>query len=172
MLNNDLPLVDLLDSKFDFIKNQTLKDNISISIQYILFLMQITRNEGNQGSIVYSIYKNIIIYLASIVESILHFTLKEGINNSLILEYKVFNSIDKYENPKTIYKIDENRSIVGAEKTKVFEKLKDTTQFITINRACKRAGIVNNILFERLEKLRDERNKVHLAGLNKVDNFY
>jgi hypothetical protein len=146
MLNNDLPLVDLLDSKFDFIKNQTLKDNIAISIQYLLFLFQIAINEENQGSIKYSIYKNIIIYLASIVESILHFTLKEGINNGLIHENNVFNSIDKYENPKTLYKIDENRSIVGVEKIKEFEKLKDSTQFIAINRACKRAGIIDKSL--------------------------
>lgn len=172
MLNNELPIVELLDSKFEFIKNQILKENIAISIQYILFLLKITKNDENQGSIKYSIYKNIIIYVASIVESLLHFTLKEGIDNGLILENEVLNSTEKYENSKILYKIDDNRVIIGAEKRIAFEKLKDTTQFLTINKACKKAKIINDYLFERVEKLRDERNKVHLAGLKKVYNFY
>jgi len=41
-----------------------------------------------------------------------------------------------------------------------------------LNRACKRAKILNNILFEEVEELRERRNKIHLAGLTEVDDFY
>lgn len=41
-----------------------------------------------------------------------------------------------------------------------------------LNRACLRGEIFTQEVFEKTEKLRESRNKIHLAGLAAIDDFY
>lgn len=60
----------------------------------------------------------------------------------------------------------------GVIKHKQFERLEDNTQFIALNKVAYRSKIFNKEVFEFAEKIRMTRNRIHLAGLKEIDDFY
>lgn len=73
---------------------------------------------------------------------------------------------------KDIYKISDNKKVCGVMQENKAEDFNKKTQFQTINRIAKKAGILTNELFKKSEVLRKKRNKIHLAGLEKADDYY
>ena len=78
----------------------------------------------------------------------------------------------KYKELRKIYEIDKDQSIFGVVKYKKISKLNNNTDFVKINRACRKAKILTKDLFERSEKAREMRNKIHLTGLEEIDDLY
>ena len=170
---NQLPEVSYLEGKFWFVKNDVLKTNLAIAFQYIIFLIGLEKQITLPGGVAYSIYKNVIIYTASIVESVLHHVLNQQIKSGKIDEKDVMPKEERYRNKKTLYEIKNSEDkIIGAVLTKRAERLKRNTQFQTIIRGCKKANVLDKDLCKEVELLRERRNKVHLAGLENVDNYY
>lgn len=170
---NNVPEVSTLEKRFWFVKNKTLRTNLAIAFQYIIFLIALTEDTKLPGSVLYSIYKNIIIYTASIVEGILHYILSQQIKNRTIDEKKIMPSENKYRNVKVLYEIQETQeNVIGAICGKKIERLKNNTQFQTIIRACRKSKILDKDMYENVEELRKKRNKVHLSGLIEVDDYY
>lgn len=162
----NIPEIEFLEERFKFIENKILRTNLSISFQYIIFLVTL------QGPVSYSIFKNIVLNTASIIEGSLHYLLDTLIKQKQIDSEKIMSKENIYSNKKVLYTTDDGMEICGVHFKKKSTKLKTNTNFIEINRACKRAKILNDKLFEEVEELRDRRNKIHLAGLSNVDDFY
>lgn len=162
----NIPEIEFLEERFKFIENKILRTNLSISFQYIIFLVTL------QGPVSYSIFKNIVLNTASIIEESLHYLLDTLIKQKQIDSEKIMSKENIYSNKKVLYTTDDGMEICGVHFKKKSTKLKTNTNFIEINRACKRAKILNDKLFEEVEELRDRRNKIHLAGLSNVDDFY
>jgi len=161
-----------LEERFDFIENETLRENLAINLQYILYLIKREERETLPGPISYSIFKNIILYTASIVEGILTYTFKLGIDKSNIDESKVMKKETKFKEIKQIHK-DTKLDIVSAKRVTSYEKFHfRRTSFNDVIRAAKKAKIIDNKLADDIHKLREKRNKIHLASLEKVDNYY
>ena len=168
----NIPKIEFLEERFKFIENKTLRTNLSISFQYAIFLITLEEEVTLQGPVSYSIFKNIILNTASIIEGLLHYLLDILIKQKKIDAEKIMSKEDIYSNKKVLYKTNDETEICGIHVKKKSTKLKSNTNFIEINRACKRAGILDDKLFQEVEELRDKRNKIHLAGLTKVDDFY
>ncbi len=168
----NIPEIELLEKRFKFIENKTLRTNLSISFQYIIFLIILEEEVTLQGPISYSIFKTIILNTASIIEGSLHYLLDTLIKQKRIDTEKVMSKEDVYSNKKVLYKTNDGTEICGIHFNKKSTKLKSNTNFIEINRACKRARILDDELFQEVEELRERRNKIHLAGLTMVDDFY
>lgn len=167
-----IPEVKFLEERFEFIENKTLRTNLAISFQYVIFLITLEEEVTLQGPISYSIFKNIILNIASIIEGSLHHLLNTLIKQKRINAKEVMSKEDVYANKKVLYKTDDGTEICGVHFKRKPVKLRLNTNFIEINRACKRAKILDNELFQEVEEIRDKRNKIHLAGLTKVDDFY
>ena len=167
-----IPEVEFLENRFMFIKNEVLRTNISISFQYVIFLITIEEEITLQGPVSYSIFKNTILNTAAIVEGSLHYLLDTLIKRDEINSENIFPKVDVYSNKKVLYRTEDGIQICGIYIEKKPSKLKSGTSFSDINRACKRAKIFDNELFEEIEELREKRNKIHLAGLKKADDFY
>ena len=136
----NIPEVELLESRFDFIRNKTLRTNISICFQYIIFLISLEEEKELPGPVSYSLYKNVIIHTASIVESILHFGLKHQIRKRLVAESAVMPKTKGFRNEKLLYNIEGTaEEVIGAIRLHKTEKLRANTQYQTINRACKKS---------------------------------
>lgn len=168
----NIPEIEFLEERFKFIENKILRTNLSISFQYIIFLITLEEEVTLQGPVSYSIFKNIVLYTASIIEGSLHYLLDTLIKQKQIESEKIMSKENIYSNKKVLYTTDDGMEICGVHFKKKSTKLKTNTNFIEINRACKRAKILNDKLFEEVEELRDRRNKIHLAGLSNVDDFY
>lgn len=171
-LVNKIPVSDQLEKRFDFIGNDILRSNIAIAFQYVYFLISLDEKGKVRGPIIHSIYKNIILYTASIVESCIHYTLKEHIDCGICDSTGIMPSDWKFKDIKELYVISEDEKIVGAMKYRSHEKMQNNTQFKSLNEAAKKAKLFDQSLFEKAEELREKRNKIHLAGLEQVDDYY
>jgi hypothetical protein len=158
----------LSEGRFSFIENDVLKNNIVIYVQYITFLLSLDE-EYELGIITYSIYKDIVIHSALIIEGLLHNKLHEMINSRLIDPKDVLDSNFRYSEEKVIHECDDGKYVV----CKVVSKgIEDDMQFIAINRAAKRSGLLTEGLFKKCEEVRTMRNKIHLSGLKSIDDQY
>jgi hypothetical protein len=173
------PLADMvpplkeIEGHFSFIKNRTLRINMSIAFQYILTLIGVLDKEKAEGTtIANAIYKDMIVYYATIAESALHYCLRIYIDEDIIKSSKVMPSEWKYKNWSPFYKINDKEEACGVIRSRETGRLTRNTNFIVINRASFKAKILNKKLFNKVEALRKRRNKIHLAGLNAIDNSY
>lgn len=169
---NFIEVEHLKNTRFAFIKNEILKENIAIQMQYIVFLISLEESFGLSGSITYSAFKNIIISTASIVESLIHYKMDELIKTGRIKEQSIMKKKIKYSNCKELYKISENESICGIKKILKPKRLTNDTTFIELNRSAKRSGLFTKDLFNKAEFIRIARNKIHPYSLKEVDNKY
>ncbi len=172
-LRKKIPTTAELTDRFLFIEDEILRENVVITFQYLIFLIAILDDlEADNTTISSSIHKDMIVYTGSIIESILHYCLKQYIDNDLIRSHEAMSTKWDMRDHKVLYEISNTEKVCGAIKYKKTERLTDQTNFIVINRACKKAGILTNILFDKSEEVRNLRNKIHLSGLRLVDNSY
>lgn len=172
-LETKIPSTTELEGRFSFIDDATLRLNVAISFQYIIFLIAILDElEAENTTVSSSIHKDMIVQTATIVESCTHHCLKRYIEIEKVKSTDVMPTDWETKDHKEIYKISEDERICGAVRYKKTEHLTDRTQSIVVNRAAKKAGILSETLFAKAEKLRELRNKIHLAGLQTVDGSY
>jgi len=177
-----VPSVEELEDRFHFIESDILRTNLAISFQYIIFLINIEDElvkleddlEELPGAIYYSNYKTILVNTASIVESVLHYGLTTQIQKGEVRQEKVMKKVERFFNDKkTIYNFpDSNQKIVAGRVEVKPEELTEKTQFATISKACKRAGIIDQALFNEVENLRENRNRLHLTALEEREDYY
>lgn len=162
----------LKNQRFDFIENKILKENIAIKMQYIIFLVSLEEEYKLPGAITYSAFKTIIIFTASIVESLINYKLHELLKSGKIKENKVMNIEKKYPVIKELHKISPTERICGVKEVIKSKKISDDTNFIELNRAAKRSDLFTEGLFKKAEEIREMRNRIHLFGLKEIDDKY
>ncbi len=171
-LNITVPLQQDLEKRFEFINNKTLRTNIALTFKYIIFLINLEDEYELPGTISYSIYKDIILYTATIIESCIHYCLKQYIYTKEIKASDVLPLEWKYKDCKELYKISKDKMVVGAIKNKSTRKFSDTIQFQTLNKAALKANIFDKELYKKSDILRKQRNYIHLAALKEIDDLY
>jgi len=77
-----------------------------------------------------------------------------------------------YKEIKIIHKIDNSTAIIAGKQVKGYEKFTRRTSFHDIIHASKKAKILDKDILKEVDELRDKRNKIHLAGLSIVDDYY
>lgn len=65
--------------RFSFIDNDTLKKNIAIAFEYIVFLISTASMEGHKPLIRSSLYKDAVVYTGTVIEACLCYTLKKHV---------------------------------------------------------------------------------------------
>jgi len=161
-----------LRKRFGFVGDDILKENIIINTQYIVFLRSLDSKYEIPETVSYSVYKTIILYTASIVESIINYKLRELIKEGKIKNDQIMNIEEKYIHIADLYNISPKEKVCGIRKVKRRKQLVDDTIFIDLNKAAKRCNLFNERLFKKSEKLRKMRNKIHLSALSNVDDRY
>lgn len=161
-----------LEGNYSFISNTTLRSNLSIATQYLLFLISLDSEYELPGPVVYSVYKNIIVYIASLTEALISYTLKKLLDGNVIKNEDIMGFEWKRDKSKEIVTLDDGRIVKGVIEHKVFNPLSTETQFIELNRAAKRATLFSESLFNNAEEIRKRRNRIHIAGLKDLDDNY
>jgi hypothetical protein len=171
---NQVPSADALGERFKFIDNELLKDNVVIYFRYIIFLLN-TSEDAKIDSLKYTLYKDIIIYTASIVESLLQYTVERevllgrldkkvmGYNKKSVQIGKVKHDCNEMH--------DETIEVVQIRK---YPKLGsgDRIDFKDITLAAKTGKIINESQYRAAEDLRNKRNTIHLSTLTKSSDDY
>jgi len=165
-------LDDLKNNRFAFIRNEILRENIAIQMQYVVFLVSLEENYELPGAVTYSTFKTIIIFTASIIEALINYKLHELIETKKVDKSKILGSENKYSIVKTFQQLSDNEEICGIMKTKKLKKLSDRVDFQELNRIAKRSTLFTNKVFEQSEKIREFRNRIHPYTLKEVDDKY
>ena len=168
-----IPSLESLEQRFDFIKNETLRVNLAIYFRYIILLLAISEDE-KLDTIKYSVYKDIVIYTASIVESILEYTIKEYVVVGKAKEDIFGFSWHFCEVSPINHDCNDFRDakFCVARKEKKLKWSSREIDFADINNAAKNAKILDKPLFDMADPLRKRRNLIHLGSLEKSTNDY
>ncbi|MEK9166901.1 MAG: hypothetical protein AAB836_01215 [Patescibacteria group bacterium] len=158
--------------KFGFVNNEILRENLAIKMQNIMFLDDLSEHFELPGSVSYPTYKTIIIYTASIVESLINYKLHELIKSGKINPREIMGKEEKFPICKQIYRLSETEEICGVKKVTELKKLNDATNFIELNRIAKRCGLFTKDLFTKAEEIRYARNRIHVFSLQEIDDKY
>ncbi len=149
--------------QLNFISNEILKTNIALTMQYIIELNEISKKEINIKSF---IYKTIIIYSASIIEAVLHYYLQNNIKKEILEKEWTYSDI------RILHEIKKNEQIIAGRRFKKKIKIKKNIDFKKINEISLKFNIIDKIFFDKFEKVRKLRNRIHLSGLNNIDYNY
>jgi hypothetical protein len=161
----------LVAGPFEFIGNKTLRGNIAINTQYVASLATLEQ-EYEVGQVSYSIFKDIIVQSASIVESLINYTLRSLLRMGKIKINDVLNDSFNDTGERILHRCGKNTYLIEVKRKKDKKEINGETHFVDLNRAAKRCRLIDDDLFERCEKLRKQRNRIHLAGLAGVDKNY
>ncbi len=113
-------------------------------------------------------YKAAIIFASSVVEALVFNLLEKKGDTEMPLEE--WNCIESNLLPQT-YVIDGSRLSICKRGRQKFQ-LRKHTDFKKVNEICLKLNIFSHEFFEKIEKIRELRNKVHIQGLNHVDRSY
>lgn len=170
----NVPTNEILEARFAFIDNETLRQNVVIYFRYIIFLLNASEEE-NVGSLKYTLYKDIIIFTASIVESLLLHSVKREVLLGRVDE-KVMGYGKKSIQIGKVHEeyLERDGETVEVIKTSKYLKLgsKDRLDFKDINNAAKEAKMLTAKQFKQAESLRSNRNTIHLQTLTKNSDDY
>lgn len=166
-----IPAQSVLEDRFKFVQDETLRTNIIITFRYIIFLIELEQKEKLPGPIIYTLYKDMIVQAAIVVESCVHYALKCFIDKGIVKSSEVMEEEWKEEKCIILEEVGD-KQICGVIRHKSANRFYKHTQFLNLNRACLKSDIYTKDVFDKAERLREARNKIHLAGLSKVDDLY
>ncbi len=166
------PKADDLLKRFAFVDNKILQENIAIAVQYISFLVSVDSEYELSGAIKNSVYKNIILWSASVAEGLVNWKLHKLVE--MKPELKDVCCIDKpqYSEIKMICLDESSEEIWAVKKGRQIIHLDSETDFEKLIIYSKRVGLFDDDLEQRARQLKKARNRVHLASLDSVDDKY
>lgn len=169
---DDLKPEEVFERRFAFIDNDTLKKNIAIAFEYIVFLIETASKEGHKKLIKSSLYKDVLVYMGTVVEACLTHALLKHLSENRLQKSKVLSPEWKEEAQGVIYSFSKKRKIRYVIEHLTYEDIRSSSNFVEINRACFRGHILNKKEYEMAEEIREARNKIHVSALKNIDNSY
>lgn len=168
-----LPNPEKIDRRFHFISDDILRENISNAFSFIIFLDSIENELQLPDLYKTMIYKTMIIYSASIVESLLFYKLSSMFKNNKIKEIDVLGDKIKYkEISKVLLNIKSDNPIFLCEKISTPVEIKPSTHFHKLIIYAKRCGLLSDTLFRDCNTIKDLRNNLHMSAMTRSDNSY
>ena len=114
-------------------------------------------------------YKSAVILAAAIVEALAYKVLEK--NNTLKMPMEDWHCVRSNFLPQQ-YKSDKGERLSICERTRSEFKLNKQTDFKKVNEVCLDLKIISKKLFNKIEKIRKLRNKIHIQGLDNLDRSY
>ncbi|KKQ34827.1 MAG: hypothetical protein US52_C0045G0002 [candidate division WS6 bacterium GW2011_GWA2_37_6] len=168
---------EIFEARFSFVKNDFIRENIKIYARYLTFLYSFGRKYNLHPDIVFSLYKDIIIYSAQIVEALCHYLISELIKNDEVenkilgREWRKVSLMNcKLLLPELEIQAGSYRVSTIIEK-KVGKRFKNKINFKKLIDYCEHAGLPE-MFIKRLSGFKDKRNKIHIGSLEFVDDVY
>ena len=154
-------------SHFNYVGNSTLRNNLDIAFDHILTLIPFSESNDYGQLEKSSFRKTIIIYTASIIEALLFNRVNEKCTKDDWTSYKW-----ELENIRELYKVDDQHKIIGGDYILKPSVLKlDKINLAIINKTLHDKKLVDDDLFERIDKVRLLRNDQHF-GTHRVIKEY
>ncbi|MCX6717740.1 MAG: hypothetical protein NTU76_03650 [Candidatus Taylorbacteria bacterium] len=155
-------------SNFSFVTDPIIKENLDTTFDHLLELLSLSESPVYPLNLRSGFRKTIIIYTASIIEALLFWMLRERKTEEEIAEDEI-----EFKIIKIIYEInDDERIVLGKDCKKKnrykFEKL----NLNQINDLCQKNNLISKDIFNKVDKVRILRNRLHISTLKTVENEY
>ena len=155
----------IFEDRFSFISNTVLRKHLGDALEFTVHLVSLTLHKPQRQIIIDGLNKTILLYTASIVEAVIHDFIKTQFCKKTFYEKNW-----TYFDINMLYKIKgdekDNQEIIAGKRRKKKLKIKRNIDFKTLNEICYRQKVLTEKQFKKVEGLRKERNKIHLAGLS------
>ena len=151
-------------SNFTFIKDAVLRENINNVRADIAELMTMVPSAKQQAQ--NCLRKTIIIYIASIIEALLLWSIKKELGVKEITMKDEW----KYHTIKVIH-ADDDFEVVGAKRRRE-KRNSDRLDFSRMLTLCKDEKLLGKDLLKDIDEVRKLRNKLHIGGLKDVTKIY
>jgi len=169
---NELMPKEAFEKRFSFITNDTLKKNIAITFEHIVFLIDTAAKENHKQLIRSSLYKDATVYTGTIIEACLCHVLIKYLSINKLQKTKILTPEWKEEAQGLIHEFTKKKRIRYVVEHMNYEDIRGSSNFIEINRACLRGKILSKKEYDIAEEIRIARNKIHVSGLKEIDNLY
>ncbi len=153
------------ESRFSYIDDENLRKHMWDAMEFIANLLSVSKKFPESEKNYF--YKTCILYAASIIESHIHYcVLKLGFIQYTSKDYT-------YKNVKVFHTCDNDFCILSCIRKKEVIKINWHIDFNALNTfAYKTANIYNEDIFNKVDKIRKLRNKIHLMKLEDIDRKY
>jgi len=153
---------------FSVITNPVLQANLNSTFEYVTTLSALAEMLAEQKGFASSLRKTIIIHIASIVEALLLWRLRE-----LVQTQKVeMDSEWKYTDIRILYPISESEEIIAGRRKKEVKDI-DRIDFLRVIQLCEKHKIITNQkLLDDVNTIREFRNRLHIGGLADIEKEY
>lgn len=157
-------------NRFDFVKDELLRKNLNEIFIDIIHLLDLS--EKHPDPIQTNLRRAVLMYTASIIEALVHYIVAKGVSP---LEYE--EEEWKFDgNPHVCHEFeDENgrkAQIVCGKRFKKHIAITRSTQFKPILKVASDHNLISSALCERVDQVRQLRNRIHLAGLQELEKKY
>lgn len=146
---------------------ETFSKNVKWNLEQIA--VQVGHAESVKTRARSGYYKSAIILAAAIVEALAYKTLEQ--NSSLDMPLEDWKCICSNFLPNK-YQSNNGERLSICERKKLKFELNKQTDFKKVNEVCLTLGIFSKKLFNKIERVRKLRNKIHIQGLNNLDRSY
>lgn len=163
----DLPFsIPDIGSKFEYIDDVDLRTQLEYSFNYILFLINLSESYSLPWDISYSLNKDIIVNIASMIESILFYVLINISKYWNEVEIKILTKKairkDVYSEEKKIHDLSEDCHIFWGKKKVVFSWVTEKIQFNDLIECWRQIWMYDKDFSSKLHEIREKRNQIHL----------
>ena len=146
----------------------TLRANVNLVLNQIV--IQVRHADNVRGRARSGYYKVAILLAATVVEALAHSILKLKLNDGATPPLGGWECYESYNLPKSHQPTTHLLSVCKRRKS-VF-RLTNKTDFVRVNETCRDLGIFSSNFFQKIDRVRIMRNRIHLQSLNRVDSSY
>jgi hypothetical protein len=118
------------------------------------------------------LYKDALLYTGTVVEACLLYALLKYFSANKLVKSKVLSPDWKVESQGVIHAFSKKKRIRYVIEHLVYDDIRNSTNFVEINRACLRGHILNKSEYNIAEEIREARNKIHVFALKYIDNSH
>ena len=169
---NGLMPKEAFERRFSFIDSDTLKKNIAITFEYIIFLIETASKEDHKPLIRSSLYKDATVYTGTVVEACLGYVLKKYLLKHPKQKIKILQKEWKIKEQGVIHEFSKKKRIRYVIEHQGNVDIGNSPMFAVVSRACLRAKILSKKEFALAEEIMKARNKIHVTALKEIDNAY
>lgn len=153
---------------FLFVGDDILRENLEITFTHLLKLLSLSEYPDYSDILRSSFRKTVIIYTASIIEALLMSMLKKNKTEDELSQAHPVFKVDKL-----IYEINSvERIVLGRNEVKTDKCRFDKLNLDQLNDLCKKHDIISKAVFDRVDKVRILRNRLHISTLKVVEKDY